>query len=686
MIMKANKQIGFIYKDNESIDKILKDGDVVFEKGFLREKTSTTLPITFGGVGKDLKDYKIYGNTYQNSTRGNQLIDFIKYTTKSNFITTFSFENDILILNQTQQGTFVKVNYDVTQLIKTNQNKTLKFSYKNMDTTHFDSASGTIIQLVIDKSGTRTYKTILNSSGITSQYEIPSNTDDITEAYINIYTNNSSTSTSASSVSITEPLLYFDDNSEYEPYTGGQPSPNPDYPQEIISCGDKTKNLIDINLSQSTSNATKSVDGNNLTITCNANNQNCYVSYDTSNINPNKTYYFSYTAVADNYAGVMIRAYKNDNTYEVVVDFTQTTEANLNFNVPDTTVYLTTFLYASRLTTGGSIGDKTIYSNVHLGEDPYGYKIPVNVRSDNLFDKDNANINNWLIKNSTHAIDANSNERCIICKVKPNTTYTIKKMATNRLRLGEYPTIPTTSDILNNYKNNDNSDNLTTTTLPDTNYLIINIVNVSNQKYNLQDTLDSIIIVEGSTAPSKYIPYYNEITNIYLDEPLRKINEYSDYIDFINGKVVRNIKEVVLDGSENWASASASGNYSRFVCNAYNDALIPIDLNTIGNILSDKFIPRTANETANAITGIAIAGSGRFVIYYDLTKDYTTTQFKTWLSSNNITVDYALSTPTEETITLPNIPTIDGNNTLNIETEITPSQVYIKYKSNKKGF
>ena len=70
MIIKANKQIGFIYKNNESIDKILKDGGVVFERGFLREKTSTTLPITFGGVGKDLKDYRVYGNTYQNSASG----------------------------------------------------------------------------------------------------------------------------------------------------------------------------------------------------------------------------------------------------------------------------------------------------------------------------------------------------------------------------------------------------------------------------------------------------------------------------------------------------------------------------------------------------------------------------------------------------------------------------------------
>ena len=39
------------------------------------------------------------------------------------------------------------------------------------------------------------------------------------------------------------------------------------------------------------------------------------------------------------------------------------------------------------------------------------------------------------------------------------------------------------------------------------------------------------------------------ITNIYLDEPLRKIGDYSDYIDFENQKIVRNVE--VLDDSGN---------------------------------------------------------------------------------------------------------------------------------------
>ena len=35
------------------------------------------------------------------------------------------------------------------------------------------------------------------------------------------------------------------------------------------------------------------------------------------------------------------------------------------------------------------------------------------------------------------------------------------------------------------------------------------------------------------------------VTNIYLDEPLRKIGEYADYLDFTTGKVIRKIEKSV---------------------------------------------------------------------------------------------------------------------------------------------
>lgn len=70
------------------------------------------------------------------------------------------------------------------------------------------------------------------------------------------------------------------------------------------------------------------------------------------------------------------------------------------------------------------------------------------------------------------------------------------------------------------------------------------------------DTTIKVQIEEGSTA-TEYEPYHkydipitvagtrSETTHIYLDEPLRKIGDYADYIDFKNQKVFRNVE--VLD-------------------------------------------------------------------------------------------------------------------------------------------
>ena len=74
MIMVRNEdgtysQVGFV-KDNVGIDTEYiydKDGDIVFEKGFTRE-TSGTVSLTINGIGKDLKDWSITGNTVQNGT------------------------------------------------------------------------------------------------------------------------------------------------------------------------------------------------------------------------------------------------------------------------------------------------------------------------------------------------------------------------------------------------------------------------------------------------------------------------------------------------------------------------------------------------------------------------------------------------------------------------------------------
>ena len=49
----------------------------------------------------------------------------------------------------------------------------------------------------------------------------------------------------------------------------------------------------------------------------------------------------------------------------------------------------------------------------------------------------------------------------------------------------------------------------------------------------------------AETDTTEYEPYIGETKHIYLNEPLRKVGDYADYIDFKNQKVMRQIE--VLD-------------------------------------------------------------------------------------------------------------------------------------------
>lgn len=405
MIIKANKQIGFIYKNNESIDKILKDGDVVFEKGFLREKTSTTLPITFGGVGKDLKDYRVYGNTVQNGT------------------------------------------------------------------------------------------------------------------------------------------------------------PTPDAPIDVVSCGDRTKNLFDLSKVSEYTAAS-----------------GIQISVVQENVKVKGT----------NSSSSAVGVYLNsaDNYYSLKAGKT----------------------YVAKYITGQSASAST-------------YRLDIRPTS------------------STGTILAyETGENGLL--------YT----PTEDINIRFYVRIPANGTV----------------------------------------DLSGKIIFEESDTLHDYEPYgykilvnvNNVITNIYLDEPLRKIGEYSDYIDFANGKVVRNIDEIVLNGSESWTNSAISDDVLVHRFRTLGEKAHVVDIG-----FSDKFIIRTSDIDIRSdieLVQFSSSSSNKY-IGLKIKKSRLTTDdvagLTTWLSSNNVILNYVLLNFEETSITLPNIPTVDGNNTLNIETEITPSQVYIKYKS-----
>lgn len=204
-----------------------------------------------------------------------------------------------------------------------------------------------------------------------------------------------------------------------------------------------------------------------------------------------------------------------------------------------------------------------------------------------------------------------------------------------------------------------------------------------------------IMLVEGkynlATLP-EYEPYYEPVTtNIYLNEPLRKIGDYVDYIDFKNKKVVRNIKQKMLDGN---VPVLENGDDWRYVEGYYLVAYASSEIPDIyktrskGYILCDRLVNRTYTElysTTNVNEGISTYNTSTYSILIRLKNNNITTKEKyyEYLNNNPLDILYVLATPTEETIELPNIPTHKGTTIIEIDTKIQPSNMEVIYKGKR---
>ncbi len=197
-----------------------------------------------------LKELEIEGVLQQKTTKGNQLIDF---TSIGSISCDVKFENDTLKI--TSNKSYSRASKNITELLQNNVGKVLNFTFESIN---FSKTLGGRIQLNILKNDrTRLYQGLVETSGKKVNYTIPNDFSDITSITLEIYSNNTSEN-SDTELTILKPLLYFENNDSYEPYTGGQPSPSPEFPQEIktitdslkvTSCG---KNLFSVNIPTTT--------------------------------------------------------------------------------------------------------------------------------------------------------------------------------------------------------------------------------------------------------------------------------------------------------------------------------------------------------------------------------------------------------------------------------------------------
>ena len=232
-------------KQGEVLDKLNEEVDLKVTQPYLNNKGENHVANSDNGL---MKNVVVEGNTVQNSTKGFNLINCTPKTTTINGITMVNNGDGTYIVNGTATDDF-----DIALApYATKQN-----IYYTLSGCPSGGSNNTYY---LDPRG-YSYDT---GSGITIR-----NPNQDFSNYIRIVIKNGVTVNNL----LFKPMFNEGQTAQpFEPYTGGQPSPNPDYPQEVKGVSEISgkivgKNLFDINKIKEISNAIKRNDDGSLTIT-----------------------------------------------------------------------------------------------------------------------------------------------------------------------------------------------------------------------------------------------------------------------------------------------------------------------------------------------------------------------------------------------------------------------------------
>ena len=159
-------------------------------------------------------------------------------------------------------------------------------------------------------------------------------------------------------------------------------------------------------------------------------------------------------------------------------------------------------------------------------------------------------------------------------------------------------------------------------------------------------------------------PQGGSIADIALTEPLRKVNDVADTIEFpsnTDGKalVTRNLSSILIGNvSLTFGNTYITGvKRKKFIGITAKPS--PSGNTGYANILCCAFITKTANETYSPKKGISVDANGEILIF---DPDYTTTSdyddFKTAYADTEVI--YELNTPTTELVDAPQIEEADS--------------------------
>ena len=191
-------------------------------------------------------------------------------------------------------------------------------------------------------------------------------------------------------------------------------------------------------------------------------------------------------------------------------------------------------------------------------------------------------------------------------------------------------------------------------------------------------------LVESGTHAGEYaipITVGGETQTIYLDEPLRKIGDYSDTVES-DGTVTRKIAKITLDGTEPWAYTGGMHKLP-FDTQNYNPPLYLRELKLIA--VCSHYTP-VANQAQASINNgeltFLVSSSGTNNMYIRDTSCADSTEFKAYLAAQSqastpVCVWYVRATDATESETMPTLTPSKGSNTLSVGTTLQPSDFSI---------
>ena len=451
---------------------------------------------------------------------------------------------------------------------------------------------------------------------------------------------------------------------DYEPYVGGTASPNPDYPQDInVVTGEQNVEVVGKNLFggleiTGVTRCTATLNGTTLTVTPINTTQTTAVTLSLGSKIPAGTYTLNSATFLSNTTQLRSSSnaiavysfgsnYSNQTfTIEEVVD-----GIRFNWNAASSTDPFTVDLSTLQIELGNTATTYEAYSatdyEVNLGKNL--------LTLDGITPTGNAYITYAQLDGNSLKLTAQSGIGAYSDKT---FTYSMGQLG---LSVGD--TISIQMDMTGDYASRQcrvyyNSISTLATTLTPTEskktitipsgttsiLLLFYVANGETPTANSTATYSNIMI-EKSAAPTDFAPYFTPIE-------LAKIGTYQDYIwnDGGTWKVHKAVGKVVLTGSASETWGSFSGSFAHYV--VASDAKQLTGVHEHGEIVSNYFTATDYYELyyGNADYGISLTYNQSRITFRN--KDCADlAAFKTWLSSHNTTVYYALATPTDTAIT-----------------------------------